>query len=399
MRRGIVVFGAILSLAVVTVLRTVKNDGAAKLNEESLADPAKLGAVSSVLPSSPSLPASAIPKGVERLPVMTVAIAKVPPRNKADDGKALDHFVGVWTTAAIDKPSKLLPAGAERVGKECAARILKNRFVLGREISQPDGLKSLRLMTYDPITNSYPSWSFNSKDALGEEWRSTWDESTTTLVGAATGTPRGWTSGREHRFPDRSTCTATSWMKDETEALFREEAARKTREHDSARDEVVAAWSRVEKSNTALLAEMNVLERLVGSWDATSVSKPAEWTPREVRTTSKVTRTWVLDGQFVMDASEVSDGRESLSLLTYDLQSKSYLMWWFSSAGHSSFSTGKWDAASATMSFKIAQDNGLVARSTMRFLDNNRHVLNVVITDGNGKLYHDKTWDVTRRTE
>ena len=159
----------------------------------------------------------------------------------------------------------------------------------------------------------------------------------------------------------------------------------------------MAAWSKNESSSAARPIELDVLNRLVGSWDAVAVAKAAEWTPKEVRTTSKVTRTWVLDGQMVMDTSLVSDGRESLSFIGYEPQTKTYRMWWFSSAGAFSVSTGEWNAATATMSFRIAQDNGHVARSTMRFLDANRHIQNVTITDIHGKLFHDKTWDVTRR--
>src|SRR5258708_30698017 len=75
--------------------------------------------------------------------------------NKPDGLKALDHFVGVWNSEVTSKTED-----PKRSVKESTARALKNRFILGREVSQPDGVKSLWLMTFDPKTNSYPFWLF-----------------------------------------------------------------------------------------------------------------------------------------------------------------------------------------------------------------------------------------------
>jgi hypothetical protein len=311
---------------------------------------------------------------------------------KPDGLKALSNFVGSWNTTGTNK---VVPDIKITV-KENTAWILKERFILGRESSQPDGVKALWLMTYDSKTNTYPLWYFNNKDGLGGEWRSTWNEDAKTLTGKATDTPPRWTSGVTNRFPDKNTNQAAFWMKDDVGKLLFDVEAKKTRQPDEAGKEIVVAWSKLDKADPPLSTQLKVLERLAGSWDSVAVSKPAEWTPKEVRTTSKITRKWVLDGHFLHEASEISDGQEGFSLLTFDPQMKKYRSWWFYSEGNFSKSVGEWDAVAETMSFSSDLDDGLVSRSSLRFIDDDHHDCRVVITDRTGKLYFDTKWIVAR---
>jgi hypothetical protein len=311
---------------------------------------------------------------------------------RPDGLNALNNFVGSWNTTGTNK---VVPDIKTSV-KENTAWVLKERFILGRESSQPDGVKSLWLMTYDSKTNTYPFWYFNNKGGLGGEWRSTWIEDAKTLTGKTTDTPPRWTSGVTNRFPDKNTNQAAFWMKEDSGKVLFDVEAKKSRQPDEAGKEIVAAWSKLEKADPPLPTELKVLERLVGSWDSVAVSKPADWTPKEVRTTSKITRKWILDGQVLQDTSEVSDGQEGFSLLTFDPQLKKYRSWWFNSEGNTSKSTGEWNAVAETMSFSSDLDNGLVSRTSLRFIDDNHHDWRVVITDGTGKLYFDTKWTVTR---
>lgn len=186
-------------------------------------------------------------------------------------------------------------------------------------------------------------------------------------------------------------------MKDEAGTLLFDSTAKKTRQPAEAGAKVLADWSRPRNPDDKLPPELKVLDRLAGTWDATSVSKPAEWTPKEVRTTSKITRKWVLDGRFLQDTSEISDGSEGLSLLTYHPRRQAYRSWWFSSEGHTGKSTGQWDAASETILFQDDLGNGLTSRASVHFLDKDRHDWKVIIKDGDGKLYFHGEWNVTRR--
>ena len=318
------------------------------------------------------------------------------PAEELGGAKVLGRFVGSWHTEVTVKPSASSPDEAKGTVNEYTAWALKNRFVLGREISQLEGVKSLWLMKHDPDSNSYPFWFFNSKGVLGGEWSGTWNEASKTWTARATDTPKGWTSRGTNHFPDTKSNHVAVWMKDESGTLQLDTEARKTRQPDEAGKKTLAAWTKTEKPDTPLSPEIKVLERLIGTWDVVAVSKPTEWTPKEVRTTSKVTRTWVLDRSFVLDTSKASDGHEGMSLITYDSRQKAYRSWWFSSKGHTSKSTGQWDSVTETMSARSDYGNGIRSRLITRFIDENHHDVRVVTTDGDGKLYFDTKWTLKR---
>jgi hypothetical protein len=324
--------------------------------------------------------------------LMTAAVS---PAAEPDGAKVLGHFVGSWHTEVTVKPSQSSPDGAKGTVSEYTTWTLKDRFVLGREISQPDGVKSLWLMKHDPDSNSYPFWFFNSNGVLGGEWSGTWDEASKTWTARATDTPRGWTSRGTNHFPDKKSNHVTVWMKDESGTLQLDIESEKSRQADDAGQKTLAAWSKTEKFDAPLSPEMKVLERLIGTWDTVAVAKPAEWTPKEARTTSTNTRTWVLDKSLVMESSQNSDGKEGLNLFTYDPKQKAYRHWWFGSEGHSTKSTCQWDDVSETTSFR-SEDNGLTSRGAMRFIDDDHHDHRLVVTDGDGKLYLDMKWTITR---
>jgi hypothetical protein len=253
-------------------------------------------------------------------------------------------------------------------------------------------------MTYDPNAKTYPLWYFNTTGVFGGEWSSTWDDAARTLTATATDTPKGWTSRGTNHFPDQNTDQVAVWMKDETGTVLFDSVTRKTRQPAEYGEKVLAQWSR-QKPGENLPPEMKVLDRLAGTWDAKVVFKPAQWTPSEVRTTSKNTRTWVLDGQFLQDTSEISDGTQGFSLVTYDPQMKAYRSWWFNSEGRTSKSGGKWDAAAETLSFRADLGDGLTSYSSVRFIDRDRHDWKVMVKDGDGKLYFHGEWVVTRRRQ
>lgn len=331
--------------------------------------------------------------------VLTLAIVLIPfPHIHAQEPegkKVLDRFVGEWTAEVTEKPAKFLPDGAKRTVKQSIGPILKGRFLLGLEIND-DGMKILWLMTHDPKANTFPFWYFNNKGVLGGEWASTWDEGTNTLTGKATDTPKGWTSRGTNRFPDKNTSHVAVWMKDEAGTLLFDSTAKKTRQPAEAKEKTLAEWSK-QKPDDKLPPEQKVLERLGGTWDAKEVLKPAEWTPKEVQTTSKIIRKWVLDGRLLQDTSDDFDSTKGLSLFGYDPQMKAYRSWWFSADGHTSKSTGQWDAASETLSLKADLGNGLTSRGSVRFIDKDNHVWTVIVRDEGGKLYFHGEWTVTRR--
>jgi hypothetical protein len=133
--------------------------------------------------------------------------------------------------------------------------------------------------------------------------------------------------------------------------------------------------------------ELKVLERLVGTWDWKVISRPAEWTPKEMQTTGTVTREWVLNGRFVQEKSIDADKREGLVLWTYDSQKKAFRTWHFMSDGFTNDSLGKWDEGSKTLANESDAGPGITATATVHFLDNDTHEWKVIVKDKEGKVY------------
>jgi hypothetical protein len=252
------------------------------------------------------------------------------------------------------------------------------------------------LMGYEPASKSYPFWMFDSNGLFGAEWRGTWDESSKTLTLHTTDTPKGWTSQGTNHFPDKKSNHIEYWIKDETGTLLLHGGGTKIRQTEEAGKRTLAAWSKTDKADDPLSPEMKVLERLIGSWDTTAVSRPAEWMPKEVRTAGSMTRVWALNRSIVLENANSSDETEGMHLFTYDPQQKAFRSWWFGSEGHTSKSTGQWDDVSETISMRSDLGNGMISRSVIRFIDKDNHDARVVITDGDGKLYFDKKWVVKR---
>lgn len=142
------------------------------------------------------------------------------------------------------------------------------------------------------------------------------------------------------------------------------------------------------EDDTSKPPELKVLERLVGRWNSETVSRVAEWTPKETRATGVLTREWVLDGRFVQENSKQSD-TDAIVMFTYDSSKKEYRWWMFNAKGHAMEMAGQWDEPSKTFSFKADLGNGLVNTSTMHFIDNDMHKWRASVKDRQGKLYFD----------
>jgi len=255
-----------------------------------------------------------------------------------------------------------------------------------QEVGGSSDYQQVVMFGYDKEMRAYRCWIFPSQvtahDSVGQ-----WDEKSKTLT-TTEDLKNGITSYSSLQFVDKDKHVWTAKAKDKDGKVFFHMEGKVTRK------KTLAAWSKSEKPDAALSPETKVLERLIGTWDTVTVAKPAEWTPEEVRTTSTMTRTWALDKSVVMESSQQSDGKEGLSMFTYDPKQKAYRHWWFGSEGHST-STCQWDDVSETLSF-LSEDNGLTSRGAMRFIDDDHHDHRLVVTDGNGKLYLDMKWTTTR---
>ncbi len=311
------------------------------------------------------------------------------------DPGILKHFTGVWSTISEVKLSES-PSGGKFTVKEVTEPVLKGRMILGHEQSAPDGRKSLWLMGWDAQRNVAPFWLFDTSGLLGAQWESKWDAASSTATGRSVSLPSGWTSQGTNRFTDRNTNLVDIWIKDDMGKLVFDAHAEKERQPDETAAAVLAEWSQSVREPDRP-GELQVLDELIGTWDAVTVARPAEWTPQETRMTSVVTRKWILNERVVLDLSTHANGDESLSLFGVDSQSREYRTWWFNSEGHRNSTRGTWDAATRTFSFRTEPDEGRVTRSTVRLISPDKHEWQIKVTDTAGKVYFDSTITVTRR--
>lgn len=143
--------------------------------------------------------------------------------------------------------------------------------------------------------------------------------------------------------------------------------------------------------------EAKVLGQWVGTWKTEFVSKPAEWNPKEVTSTGRITCQWILGGKFVEESgSSLGEGTEHRVMWGYDPQRKTYRYWFFDSHGNITESQGTWDAMTNTMTSKSEAGPGLTGTSTHRFHNADSYEWTYVVKDAGGKVYLDAKGKHTR---
>ena len=314
----------------------------------------------------------------------------------ASDPGMLERFVGVWHATSTSKPSQLAPAGGTHRVREVTEPVMDGKYLMGREISAPTGEKHLWIMTYDAKQKNYPFWMFNSAGLMGGQWSLTWDAANNTATGRATDTPAGWTSLGTNRFPDPNTNIVDVWMKDDRGRLMFDFHAEKARQPADAAAAILTDWSKSEPSADRP-QKLQVLEPLVGTWDAVSISKPAVWTPQEARTTRTVQRDWILDQRFILNTTTGAQGIEQYSLFSYDPQSRDYRYWSFMADGTQSQTRGRWYASERSFAFQSEPRDGKTMAMSVRFVSIDQHEWQLTVVDGKGTKYFDMAITTTRR--
>ena len=137
---------------------------------------------------------------------------------------------------------------------------------------------------------------------------------------------------------------------------------------------------------TAQTTEDKVLDRTLGTWRAAYRIPKAELTPVEKQGSDEHVITRDLGGKFIVEQGKHSDGMTTTMLSTYDVERKSYRAWWFSSPGNTAEYTGKWDAATKTLTWTTIAGYPSPTTVTRRFVDDDTIDWEVVVKDGAGKV-------------
>jgi hypothetical protein len=185
-------------------------------------------------------------------------------------------------------------------------------------------------------------------------------------------------------------------MKDEKGTLLFEVLGEKKRLPELAGQAMDEEWAKGSLDPTAS-PEHKVLDQFVGTWDAVTISRPAEWTPKEIQMKSLVVRQSILNGRFILDNSVHANGEESLALFGFDPSKREYKTWWFNSEGLRNTSRGSWDPSNRTFSFVTDSEDGKFSTATIRLFNPDHHEWLLKVTDKTGKVFYDTTITVTRR--
>jgi hypothetical protein len=144
--------------------------------------------------------------------------------------------------------------------------------------------------------------------------------------------------------------------------------------------------------------ELAVLGRFVGTWDGEVVTKPAVWTPKEVRENIVEVHEMVLDGWYLQGRAMTPEGEmRAILMSTYDPIKRTYRIWRFSPGGLGEELTGQWDEATATLTIPTDLGNKINSATTFHLIDKDHHDFHTLAKDSDGKVYLDIQGTLARR--
>jgi hypothetical protein len=162
---------------------------------------------------------------------------------------------------------------------------------------------------------------------------------------------------------------------------------------------VILSSSALAQDSKAKSAELQVLDRYVGTWEETVIAKPALWTPERTTSTTTTTRQWILNGTMIENKGAWLPGKnEFLHLMTYDPQRKEYRQWYFDKDNLvPQVYRGKWDEATQTFTFTGTLADGIRSTSQQKFVDKDTFTWTLVAKDRTGKVVLDMDGKCVRK--
>lgn len=305
--------------------------------------------------------------------------------------KVMERFVGTWQTEVVDKAEP----DVKKIDVEVCEWTLSKKFLIGRQLNDSGATKALWLMKYDPAKENYPHWFF-SVDGEVERLTGRWEARSCSLTAQFDSDPNIKSTSY---FENKDQVKIELRGVDENGEVFLDVTGKQKRQPAEAGQKMLAKWNEVRDaveldSETAT----KTLERLTGTWEVKRSYRESEWFPKEETNTRKVTRSWVLNKRYVFGTSVGSDGRENISLITF--QQDDYQSYWFDSSGNTGTGRGLYPVM---MGFKMEgeyfPDNlqaGLTPSASITFPDDDHYVWHVTIKDADDKKYFDGEWAGTR---
>ncbi len=141
----------------------------------------------------------------------------------------------------------------------------------------------------------------------------------------------------------------------------------------------------------ALPPELKLLDPYVGTWTvAEFVSKKAEWTPEEVRTSGETATTkWIMNGWYLEERNAPGQGTEHLGIWNYDRAQKAFQFTMYQPGGFRADFTLHWNEKTKSFEGTAPYPNGVTMRTTGRFPNKDTKEWTAIATDAAGKVYLD----------
>lgn len=150
--------------------------------------------------------------------------------------------------------------------------------------------------------------------------------------------------------------------------------------------------------------ELAALRQFVGDWTTEVTSKPAEWTPQEVKYRTSNHVEFVPNGWFLQHlevnyiVGEPEKVTKAIWFQTFDTTSKKYVTWWFQSSGLIGQSIGTWDATKqAFTSAEVEPPPGVTSRFEERFRGAGTIDGSLIFSGNNGRRMFEMVWTRTRQ--
>ncbi len=150
--------------------------------------------------------------------------------------------------------------------------------------------------------------------------------------------------------------------------------------------------------------ELETLGQNIGYWTTDVTSRPAVWTPQEIKYRCSSQAEFVLNDWFVKHievnhiVGEPEAVGKSIWFQSFDTASAKYITWAFQSTGNIAHSTGTWDAATRTLHHsEVEPPQGTTSKFTETYPSPDSIRGSIAFADDNGRTMFDMVWTRKRQ--
>ena len=298
--------------------------------------------------------------------------------SRTAEGQVLAKIIGAWQIEAA--PNVATEMSADRQINQCS---LKGRWLEGHRKS-PDGSDSAMVMsTYDSGRKTYVAYLFGPAGIIGT-YQGKWDADMQQMTWSDRGA-KGTTTSME-RLTDPNTLDISGSVQDGDGKKVKEWSIRFTRLSDN---DAAAASSKPSPSKFQQEFERKVLSRYIGQWHGTLMFMGRE---KQI----DYDTTWSLQGRWIYSRISSSDGKESLTMTTFDAKQQAYLTWSFSSDGSVEAWKGVWDNSACRMTWTHQNAKGGVV-DVDQFIDDDTIEISSKNQDSAGRTLFEANEHVKRK--